>query len=180
MNKQFIASLCVLAMVGMAVGVGVQADDTVECTVTPGVVSVTITPDAVVAYGAMAMGDTKSSEEITATAGAVEVDLTIKGSDAVYATDNVWTLGSAPGTDIYTHAYTTDDSWSATGEALTNDPTTGWDALATSAQDLILDLAANDGEIFKLDMRTPSTAGGETIIGEVYSTTVTIMAVSSV
>ncbi len=172
MNKQFIASLCILAVVGVAVGVGVKGAD-VDCTVTPGEISVSLNRTSV-GYGIMLLNDSKVDPigAITATAGTAEVDLNFTGSNATYVIGSTdcgdgtctWTLATTPGTDIYKHGTTINSSETA---------------LTTSAQTLITDLSAGTPEDFTLKMYTPANGGIETDLGSEYGTTVTITAISS-
>ena len=172
--KSFISTICILALAGMVVGVAVRASTAeVSCTVTPGVVSVSVDPTSV-AYGVMPLSDTKSSDEITATNGTVPADLNIMGADATASGQPNWAISTAPGLDAYTHAYSTKTGgYPSSGDTLTNDPTTGWDDLTSGYLDLAEDVAGSGTQKFKLDMRTPTATTGA---GQ-YSTTVTVQAV---
>jgi len=61
---------------------------------------------------------------------------------------------------------------------LGSNPATQWVALTKISDENILaaSVVANGSQDFKLDMRTPSAAGGETELGKSYSTDVTIVA----
>lgn len=168
----------------------------VSATVTPGVISVSVSPTSV-PYGAMPLNDTKDSLDITATNnGSVKENFDIKAADAEYqevgeeaalCTDTgvldkcTWSLASSVGVaDQYVHAYTT-DLIEPTGTALglDNEYTTKWVPLAKDPtyKDLANNVVAATGtQSFQLDMRTPASGGGETAPGKEYSTTVTILA----
>jgi len=170
MNKQFIATLCILAVVGVAVGVGVEAAD-VQCTVTPGEISVSLNRTAV-GYGIMLLKDEKVDPEgvITATAGTADVNLNFTGDNATYTGGTgcgdgtcTWTLAATPGTDIYKHSATIGSET----------------ALTKSAQTLVTGLSAGASEGFTLKMYTPTGGDIETELGNQYGTTVTVMAISS-
>jgi len=163
--KSLIASICILGLVGMVVGVAVQAaDPIVTATVTPGEISVSVDRNTV-GYGIMLLNDSKVDPlgAITATAGTSEVDINFTGADATYST-YIWTLAGTPGTDIYEHSATINTTETA---------------LTTSAQTLVSDLTAGASEDFTLKMYTPTTGSTETSLGNEYSTTVTLTAISS-
>lgn len=115
MNKQFIASLCVLAMVGMAVGVGVKADDTgtVGATVTAELITISVTSGSV-AYGILSTNtseDTVSSSQtqVVANGSNVAVDLEVKSSDAIGGT--AWNLAATnEALNEFTHEFAPDGS----------------------------------------------------------------------
>jgi len=155
----------------------------VEVTYTAIVYSVTVEPTSV-NYGVMPINDTKASGIITATVGDAATKLNIKGVDATYTEggkcgDGVctWTLSAAQGTDAYVHAFTKNTGL-ASGGTLGSNPATQWVALTKISDENILaaSVVANGSQDFKLDMRTPSAAGGETELGKSYSTDVTIVA----
>lgn len=193
MTKQLIATICILGLVGMVVGAGALATNTITATVTPGLVSVTVSPDTV-GYGSMLMDETKASGTIGATAGTADVDLNIYGTNAEYAEVSgeedlcpttgtldycTWDLSSSiSADDDYVHAYTTDTA-EPTGTTLGTAYTTEWVPLDYSAnvKTLAEDLAGGATQDFQLDMRTPASAGDETAMGKTYSTTVTVQAV---
>lgn len=174
--KSSIASVLILGLVGMVVGVIAQAQTTatVTATVTPGEVSVTLNRNTV-NYGTMLLNSSKVDPQgaITATAGTAEIDLNFTGANATFniggtgCGDGVctWALAAAPGTDAYKHSVT---------------PTGGVEtALTTSAQTLVTNLPAGQSKAFTLKIYTPTTGSTETNLGSQYSTTVTVTAVSS-
>jgi hypothetical protein len=156
------------------------------------VISISISPTTI-DYGGMLINTTKASGIITVSnESSQSVDLNIMGADAEYqeatgeeslCTDTAvqdtctWTLSSALGTDQYIHAYTTDTTLASGGTIGTN-PSIEWVDLATTYKTLATGIAAGATQDFQLDMRTPSTAGGETAYGKQYSTTVTVQAVA--
>jgi len=155
----------------------------VEVTYTAIVYSVTVEPTSV-NYGVMPINDTKASGIITATVGDAATKLNIKGADATYTEggkcgDGVctWTLSATQGEDQYVHAFTKNTGL-ASGGILGSNPATQWVALTKISDENILaaSVVANGSQDFKLDMRTPSAAGGETELGKSYSTDVTIVA----
>lgn len=149
------------------------AEAVVSATVTPGVISVSVAPTSV-PYGVMPLNETKISPEITATNGPVPADLNIMGADATAVAPPIWVLSAAPGSNAYTHAYSTaSPSYPSTGAALTHNPATGWDDLTTGYLSLASDVAGGGTQKFELDMRTPTASAGT----GVYSTTVTVQAV---
>ena len=109
--KKLISSISILALVGLSVAVSVGAAD-VDVTVTPQVVSVTVT-DGTVDYGTLAAGDSNdtfngpaaSTQTITST-GNVSIDVVLRSSDA-YVIPNTtdWALEGTAGTDIFEHSY---------------------------------------------------------------------------
>ena len=177
MNKQFIASLCVLAIVGMAVGVGVEAGDTVTATVTPETVEVTIDP-ATFDYGIMGTSSTEQYSAIydsgnniglgypslvTATVGNTGTDLNIRGVNATGAGSYIWTLdGSGIGPNQYMHAFTN-----------TSGVTSG--NLTAVSQTLEIGVIANGSATFDLQISTPSTVTEV----ETMSVPVTVVAVTA-
>ena len=119
MNKQFIASLCILAVVGVAVGVGVEGADEagVGATVTPKLVSVSVS-SGIVAYGILDLDATKNTAlyhnsdnlngmdvaqtQIVTSESNVDIELNIKSSNAEAVTDtNDWILNSVNTTENY-------------------------------------------------------------------------------
>ena len=173
MTKQFIASLCLLAIVGVGVGVGVKGAD-VDCTVTPGIISVVVTPPSV-DYGTMGLNDTNNSGIISATVGSLSTSLTIQGVNANpkdTTNDNIWVLSSTVGVDQYIHAYTTSTD-ELTGADLGTEYTTNWVYLTTSPQTLASSIADTTLN-FQLDMRTPESSSAS--IYSEHSTTITVLA----
>lgn len=158
MKKQFIASLCVLAMVGMAVGVGAQGADTVECSVTPMEISVSVSP-TLTDYGIMGINNDNIAVEIftvTNTGNEVE-DITITGSDT---TD--WGLAGSPGNETFTHKFFLGDTWNDTGSI----------ALSTISGTFVDDLASTNTQKFRLKIYTPTA----TVATGVQSTSITLTA----
>ena len=109
--KSLIASICILGLVGMVVGVAVQGADTapVSATVTPKLITVSVSPGTV-AYGILGTNTTTSTipaeldQTQTATDGSnVDVALNIKSSDAVGGTP--WELAAAAGENAFVHKF---------------------------------------------------------------------------
>lgn len=181
MTKSFLATICILGIVGMVIGAVAEAGNTVTATVTPGNYSVSVSP-ATVAYTSMTLSATKMSATITATNdGSLAEKINILGADATGG-GKTWTQSTtAPGTDTFVHAFTTKATPPATGTALgTTDPTTDWISLdkVSTYKTLVASVAAAGTQDFHLDMRTPTTAGAETAFGTEYSMSVTLQAVA--
>jgi len=111
MTKQIIASICVLGLLGMAVGVVATAAATgsVAATVTPRLLSVSVS-DGNVSYGIVSLNTTQDTtasgvnETQTATNnGNASSTLNIKSSDATGGT--TWELAATAGTNTYVHKF---------------------------------------------------------------------------
>jgi len=148
--KSFIASICILGLVGMAVGITVQGADeaSVAATVTVQSISVSVS-DGDVAYGILAAGgskDTLSPVDLqTATNnGNVTETFNIYGTVSSPAG---WTLGSAAsGASVYYHGFSKDSGSS-------------WTALTTNPQELATGVVAGTGtQTFDLKITTPPSA----------------------
>lgn len=180
MEKQFLATICILGIIGMMIGTTAEAGDTVTATVTPGNYSVTLDVTTA-AYAGMTLSATKTSATITATNnGSLASKLNIIGSDATY-TSYTWTQSTtAPGSDTFVHAFTTKATPPATGATLGTDPTVEWVSLdkTSTYKTLVASVAAAGTQAFHLDMRTPTTAGAGTSFGNEYSTSVVLQAVA--
>lgn len=123
MTKQLITTICILGLVGMVVGVVANADatDTVSATVTPKLLTVSVS-DRGVAYGTLDLGSTKNTalyhestnpngmtpaDTQTATDGSnVDVGLNIMSSDAVSGI--TWELAASAGSNAFVHKFSTD------------------------------------------------------------------------
>lgn len=179
--KSLIATICILAVLGVLMGTMASAGDTVSCTVTPGNYSVSVSPSSD-PHGSMTLASSHTGTKITATNnGTLTAKINIKGADATYSS-YTWTLSTtAPGEDIYVHAYSTKDPAPATNGTLGSDPTTEWVSLDKGSNYKVLkaSLAATLTQDFYLDFRTPATPAAGTSFGNVYSTTVTLQAVSA-
>ena len=173
--KQLIATICILGLVGMVVGVGVQADDTVTATVTPKLISVTLS-DTTINYGTLALSTDNSNrstaESVTITAtnnGNVTSNLTIVGSNATGGT-TPWIISSDPAadgavaSDQFAHRFD-EGSTFVTGEAA---------ALDSSAYKTLKNGVAGSGTVdFILQMNMPTSS---TNTSDTKSTTVTVLA----
>ena len=160
--KSLIASITILGLVGMVVGVAVRgADtDTVIATVMPQTVSVSVDVEDV-DYGVLDVGETSTpSAVITATNGGnVTEKFEIKGSDSTPD----WVLSdTAVGAETFMHEFATDDDSYAAYTALHN---TGYTTLDTS-------VATSGTQLFKLQLKMPSSTTATTQ----QSSTVTILA----
>ena len=156
-TKQFIATLCVLAIVGVAVGVGVQgADDTagVGATVTVQNISVSVS-DGTVAYGTLTVNTSKDTTNVTdqlndtqiaTNIGNVTENLNIRGTNSTN-----WFLKASPAADEYKHEFCKVD----TGNC---DTSPVWNALTTEYQTLKTSLAKNGTYDFDLKITTPNSS----------------------
>ncbi|MCK4592112.1 hypothetical protein KAT63_01570 [Candidatus Parcubacteria bacterium] len=176
-TKQFVATLCILAVVGVAVGVGVEAGNEVECTVTPKLVSIGVSPPSV-GYGFVDVPSTDnipttpSSDPIIAAtnSGNVDEDFTIRGDDAT-GTSITWTIvDGSPGTYDYNHKFLDcgNDSGCSSPAAANN--------LTKTTESLAEDVSAGSSEYFKLKLSTPTETGNDT---SQHSTSVTVIAIAS-
>lgn len=155
--KSLIATICILGLVGMVVGVAVKAEDTVTATVTPRLISVSVDPTSV-DYGIMGTGEDQVSGTITVTNDGNDVeDITITGSNATN-----WTLGGAVGSEIFVHKADVGATF-VEGEAVT---------LTTSPQSFIDDMAVGSQSMV-LKIYTPDS----TAVTAQQSTTVTLTAI---
>ena len=167
MNKQFIASLCVLAMVGMAVGVGVQGADegNVAATVSVKEISLTVGPD-IVDYGTLAFTENASTaaDYFTATnTGNVSADFSVRGAEAT-VTGGPWDLvTSIVNVDEFKHSVT-GDTLGITEQFLT-------DTSASWASDIT---ASGGTQKFSSTFYMPNTGSAGT--GEIATTYIYVVA----
>ncbi len=161
MNKQFIASLCVLAVVGMAVGVGVKGADIVDCTVTPKLIAVSV-GDGSVDYGVLSFGnDTNDTLDGTAVEtqtitndSNVSADIDLKSTDATGTTP--WELVSAmPGSEEFRHQYDIDGT---AGFAVWEDFPTDNNYTITPVATLTKFGGADDSATLDLNIVMPSSS----------------------
>ena len=148
--KLLIASIAILGVLGLAVGMAVQADEIVTATVTPQIIAVTVT-DGSVDYGILAAAgtadtNTLSSEEQTITNNSnVSADIQIKSGDAISGgTDWELVASGSVGTDTFGHQYDINDSasWTdfPTDNSYTASPVVTLDASGGADNDATLDL----------------------------------------
>lgn len=105
--KSLIVSILIVGLIGLVVGIAVKAGDTVSATVTPKLITVSVT-DGSVAYGILGASTTKSTIDLadtqTATNGSnVPVALNIKSSDAEGGTK--WELAASSSLDAFVHKF---------------------------------------------------------------------------
>lgn len=148
--KNLIASIMILGLVGMVVGVAVGAanEASVGATVTVQNISVSVS-DGTVAYGTLAVNTTKSTlvgelvDLQTATNnGNVTETLNIRGT---VSSPGSWTLGAAAGSNVYVHKFSKDSG-------------TNWTPLATTNQTLAAGVAALGTQAFDLQITTPTAS----------------------
>jgi len=158
--KSLIATICILGIMGMAIGTITRAGDTVTATVTIGTVEVTVDPTDF-DYGTIPFSTSEESFDvidnagvfnIKATVGTLETDLDIKGANSTGGTG--WTLAAAAGAGEYAHKF----GIAANG---TTKPAS-YAALTTNYEDNVLaaNVVASDSVWFGLEIWTPIS--GET------------------
>src|SRR3989338_8572623 len=148
--KSLIASIAILGLVGMVVGIAVHGADTasVAATVTVQNISVSVS-DGTVTYGTLAAGASTSTlasglnDLQTATNnGNVNENFNIRGQN----TGCPWTLASSVGANTYKHEFSKDNgsTWTA--------------ALTTSNQSLATSVATSTSQTFDLQITTPTSS----------------------
>lgn len=117
--KSTIATIAILALIGLGVGMIASAASTadVSATVTAELITITVA-DGSVDYGILPVNTIKdtvspSQTQVVTNSGNVDVDLGVKSSDAVGGTD--WNLAATNATlDEFTHEFAPDGStWTA-------------------------------------------------------------------
>jgi len=168
--KSLIATICILGLVGMVAGVAVKADETVTATVTPQVISVSVS-DGSVSYGILSADtneDTTSSgvdnTQIATNDGNVPEKFSVKSSDAT-STGTNWELAASTGTDDFMHEFCT----------LNCDGSPTWvdfNVDNTTYVTLVDSIAVSANQDFDLRIKTP-TASTDSLE---HSITVTVLA----
>jgi len=157
--KKLLATICILAMVGMMVGVIAKAVDekSVTATVTVQQIAISIAPGTV-GYGTLALSGTKdttsggTNETQTVTNnGNVNVDLDIKGTTAT--SQCTWTLAATQGDNQYFHKYC--NTGSGTPDVCDTGPT--WTALTTTYAQFDTAVIPTGTSKFDLQVGVPST-----------------------
>ena len=127
-------------------------EGTVSATVTPQLVSISVSTDGTVAYGTLPSNTIKNTITLTDTQtvlndGNVDEDFNIRSSDAISAGTD-WNLEATTGSDQYVHKFSTDS-----GTSYTNFPA------GNSNISLVNGLAASASQSFDLQITTanPST-----------------------
>ena len=159
--KSLIATICILGLVGMVVGVAVQGagEQSVTATVTVRNISVTVGPASIV-YGVLAAGtESAPSAVITATNnGNVTENFNIIGAN----TAAPWTLGAIAGSEIYVHKFSTDVSYIT------------WTALTLAYQSLASAVAPSGTDAFELRITVPTATTNYTQQSAVVTVQATI------
>ncbi|MBU2577438.1 hypothetical protein KKA69_01245 [Patescibacteria group bacterium] len=165
MTKQFIATICILGLVGMVVGVVAKADTAdVAATVTPELISVTVDVTSV-AYGIVPLSTVDDAPDpdsviIPTNDGNVTVKLDIRGANST-----TWTLSStAVGANTFMHKFGLWDG--ANLGALTALDSVAYAVLTASVAPGVA------GDDFKLRLSTPDSTTAYAEEG----TTVTVLA----
>jgi len=153
--KSLIASIMILGLVGMIIGVVTQAatTDDVSATVTAQLVSVLVS-DGTVEYGILpldttehtATGGTASETQTATNDGNVAADLDIRSSDALGGT--TWELAATRGSNAFTHEFSINDGSNWTAFNVDN----------TSYSSLTTNVAAADNQTFDLRIGTPTAS----------------------
>ena len=150
MKKRILALIVVLALVGALVpAILFAAEDTVTCTVSAYLVSVNVT-DGAVAYGALEVGTSSSTLDLTDTQtatndGTVAEDFSIKSSDATRGGGTTWTLVTGtPGDNEFKHEFSTTGSFPGT-------------AMTTSYTSLATDVGTSGSQDFDLQITMPGS-----------------------
>jgi hypothetical protein len=174
--KSFIASIAILALIGLGVGVAASAatESSVTATVTPQNISVSLNASSV-NYGVLNLSvsngsrTTAVSNTFTATNNSnVSANFGIRGTN----TDNGWVLNSSPadvgtvGADQFVHRFDADATFTD-GTAK---------ALSTSNQNLGGPILVSGTQDFVLQMNMPTSSTDST---SVQSSTVTVIATAA-
>ena len=138
--KSLISTIAILGLVGMVVGVAVQAatEGSVTATVTVQSISLTVT-DGTVAYGVLVVNTSTSTLGLTpvdtqtaTNNGNVTENFNIRGTNSAN-----WTLQAAAGNEQYVHKFSTNGGASYTPLTLVNQTlATGKAPLGTQSFDL--------------------------------------------
>ena len=157
--KSLIASICILGMIGMVIGVGVFAGETgtVAATVTVQNISLTVA-DGAVAYGTIAVSTIKDTTsggvddtQVGTNNGNVTEKFNIKGADT---TNCVWTLAATAGADQYFHKFCT----TGTGTPDPCDAGPTWNVLTTAYATLAASVAVDGTQRFDLQIGVPTSS----------------------
>ena len=144
--KSLIASIAILGLVGMVVGITASATDqaSVTATVTVQNISVVVT-DGSISYGILAVGTAASTvgvDQQTATNnGNVTENFNIRGQN----TGCPWTLASSVGANTYKHEFSKDNG-------------STWTVLTISNQTLATSVATSASQTFDLQITTPTSS----------------------
>ena len=187
--KKFIGILCILGIIvltAMAINLKVSitfedfpfsfgvssilASDTVGCSVTPKLISVTITTDGTVDYGTLSVNSQKTTIDLTDTQtvennGSVTADFSIMSTTATGGS-TPWTLATDTGNpNEFIHKFATDG-----GSAWTT-----FEAVAPTTYTFVDSIVMNDTEALDLFIGVPSS----TTVYDAKSITVTLQASES-
>ena len=155
--KSLIASIAIVGVIGMAVGVVAQGatEASVTSTVTVQNISVTVA-NGTVAYGTLGVNTSKdttlgglNNTQVATNNGNVSETLNIKGQPSAS-----WTLGAAAGSDVYVHQFCK----TGTGSPDPCDANPVYTALTTSYQALATPVAAGGNQRFDLKITTPTVS----------------------
>lgn len=177
--KKYLIIICMLAFIGTAIGVNVDATDSadVSATVTIAALSIASIAPTTFDYGSLGTGDSKDylattdapAYGIKVTNGSTAADLKIKGADTTGGS-TAWTLGASAGINAYVHNYKVN-----AGTEETPDYTGDYTALTASNQALFSNVAADESATFNLQVETPTTSSE---VGVAKTLPVTVIAVA--
>ncbi len=177
--KSLIASITILGLVGMVVGVVAQGatEASVGATVTIQNVSVAIS-DGTVLYGTLAVNTSKATTktpelddtQVAINNGNVTEDFLIRGQDSTSAGAG-WTLAGAAASETYVHEFCT----AGGGSPDLCDATPTYTELTTSNQNLTTSVATSGTQRFDLKITTPTAT---TDLNE-QTVNVTVVAIAS-
>ena len=155
--KSLIATICILGMIGMVLGMTAKAAEeaTVAATVMVRLLSVSVT-DGQVAYGTMEQNATKSTIPVTGlndqqtvtNIGNYTEAFNIKGHNSAN-----WTLGATAGSDVYVHLFC-NGSGATSGPCV--NPPTGYTALTADYATFATSTAVNGTATLNLQINTPN------------------------
>jgi len=165
--KSLIVSITILSLAGMmvVVGVGAAPEANVSATVTAELITISTT-DGAVDYGVLPVNTNENTVDLSDTQvvtndGNVNVDLSVKSSDAVGGTD--WNLVATVGSlDEFTHEFSSDDGSTYTGFNVVN-------ATYTS---LVADVVPTGTQNLDLRIKTPTSVTDNVV----KTITVTVLA----
>ncbi|MDZ7726126.1 MAG: hypothetical protein U5L75_00915 [Candidatus Campbellbacteria bacterium] len=157
----------VVALLGVVVWSGANAQDTTTVTATVQAEEISISvADGSIDYGIISAGEKEdtTTDGIDATAtgvndlqtvtneGNVAVDVDIQGQDASGTGSNDWTLSATAGTDAYVHRFCNNTD----NDCTTDD--TSYDDLTTSYKSLKTGVATASTVDFHLEIQTPTSS----------------------
>ena len=157
--KSLIASIIILGLAGMVVGVAVQGASTgiVAATVTVQNISVSVS-DGIVDYGTLGVNNSKDTTsgsvdntQVATNNGNITEKFLIRGQNST-STGAGWTLAGTAASETYVHEFCT----AGAGSPDPCDTTPAYTALTTSNQDLVASVVTSGTQRFDLQITTPT------------------------